>query len=286
MLRTLLVPGRLGAIAGALVLVAVFATAAGGARAGTKAASATCPSKFAYSLASGALTGKASTDLTLRFTAAAGCDAVTTVKSLQVTLPSTGGAIPLVASLQNVPAPGGVAQVSVSAVAQRTRINVLAAVITGSPAKTYSVNASTPSLLRPDLVVSKVSAPLQTLPTRPVDVAAEISEVNGDTGATATVTLAGDLGPLAAPQQVTVPAGGRVAVTFPGIALTSPVPTKLNVLVSNVAPDEYDVTNDARAATVDVTKNELSARPGCSSRRSADTARSSTTISTRPSRLR
>jgi len=257
MLRTLFVSGRLGAIAGALVLVAaVVGTAAGGARAAAKT-SAACPAKFAYSLTAGALTGKASTDLTLRFTGAAGCDAVTTVKSLQVTLTSTDGKIPLVAGLQDVPAPGGVVQLSVGRIAQRARINVLAAVQTGSPLRTYSVNASTPSLLRPDLVVSKVTAPLQTLPAHPVDVTADISEMNGDVGGTATVTLTGNDAPLAGPQQVTVPAGGHVTVTFPGVALTTPVPVVLKASVTNVAPDEYDATNNDRSATVEVTKDQL-----------------------------
>jgi len=260
MLRTLFVPGRLGAIAGALVLVAAAGLAPGGARAAEKA-SAACPARFAYSLAAGALTGKTSTDLTLRFTEAAGCDAVTTVRSLVVTLPSTGGRIPLVASLQDVAAPGGVVQLPVGRIAQGTRINVLAAVQTGTPLRTNSVNASTPSLLRPDLVVSRVTAPLQTLPTHPVDVTAEISEVNGDVGATATVTLTGNGAPLAGPQQVTVPAGGHVTLTFPGIALTTPVPVVLDAAVTNVAPDEYDATNNERSATVEVTKNRLASPP-------------------------
>ena len=56
---------------------------------------------------------------------------------------------------------------------------------------------------------------------------------------------------------MTVPAGGHVSVTFPGIALTTPVPVEVKALVTDVAPDEYDATNDTRSATVDVTASQL-----------------------------
>ena len=42
-----------------------------------------------------------------------------------------------------------------------------------------------------------MNAPPQMLRTKPFDVTADIAEVYGDTGATASVTLAGDVGPLA-----------------------------------------------------------------------------------------
>jgi hypothetical protein len=103
-------------------------------------------------------------------------------------------------------------------------------------------------------------APLQTLTTRPVTVTAEVAELNGETGAAAEVVLAGPLGPLADPVEVTVPAGGHVGVTFPNVALVSPVPIELTVTVQSAAPSEYDAaddTNNARATTVEVTKNEL-----------------------------
>ena len=112
-------------------------------------------------------------------------------------------------------------------------------------------------MLRPDLVVTSVQAPLQTLPTRAVDVVAEVAEVKGDTSATAHVSLAGAIGPLAGPVDVTVPAGGSVTVTFPGVALTTPASTELRVIVSDADPGEYDTTNQSRPATVEVTKNEL-----------------------------
>ena len=84
---------------------------------------------------------------------------------------------------------------------------------------------TTKALLRPDLVVASVSAPLQTLTTRPIDVVAEIAEINGDTAATAHIALADAIGPLAGPIEVKVPAGGRASVTFPAVALTTAAST-------------------------------------------------------------
>ena len=250
MARSPLAPSRL---VGALVLALASAS---GAHGGTTPSS-TCPLKYAYAMTAGALTGKADTDLTLQFTAASGCAPVTTVKSLVVSLASTSGKLRVLTTQEDVAAPDGVVRIPVDRVDRGGRVDVLAVVQPGSPPRAYQVHGDTTSLLRPDLVVSAVNAPLETLTTRPVGVTAEISEVNGDVGATAQVALAGDVGPLAGPQQVTVPAGGHVTVTFPDVALTNPVPSQLTVVVSGVAPDEYDATNDTRAATVDVTKDEL-----------------------------
>ena len=249
--------GRRGAIVGALaVVVVVCGTASGNARG---AVSSVCPSSTAapYAMTANALTGSVHTDLTLTFTTAPGCGAVTTVKHVQIKTYTEAGVTGLVRNLNDVAAPGGVARVVLDTLERGLRITTDALIQTGTPPRTYIVEASTRSLLRPDLVVSAVHAPLQTLTTRPVDVTADIAEVYGDTGATANVTLAGDLGPLAGTVAVTVPAGGHVSVTFPGIALTTAVPTELKVLVTGAAPDELDATNDTRSATVDVTASQL-----------------------------
>ena len=102
-----------------------------------------------------------------------------------------------------------------------------------------------------------MQAPLQTLTTRAIDVLAEVGEVKGDTGATAHLTLAGTIGPVAGPVDVTVPAGGHVSVTFPGVVLSTPAATELRVIVSDTDPAEYDVANQSRATKVEVTKHEL-----------------------------
>ena len=65
--------------------------------------------------------------------------------------------------------------------------------------------------LRPDLVVAAVHAPPQTLTTRPIDVVADVSELNGDVGAKATLTLMLGPTPVAEPKTVTVPKGGGIS---------------------------------------------------------------------------
>lgn len=248
-------PRRRGAILGALAVVVMSGTAAADAR----GASIVCPSSpgAAYTMTVAALTGQTRTDITLRFTSAAGCAPVTAVKRVQITTLTEDGSTSSLRSFNDVAAPGGVAQIAFDSLEPGLRIQVQAQLLRGTPPRTYVVVGATKSLLRPDLVVAAVHAPPQTLTTRPVDVTAEIAEVNGDTGATVQVALAGDVGPLAEPVEVTVPAGGQVSVTFPNVALTTPVPAKLTVQLTNATPDEYDATNDTRSTTVDVTGHEL-----------------------------
>ena len=56
-----------------------------------------------------------------------------------------------------------------------------------SPPRTVIHRGETVVKLRPDLAVAAVYAPPQTLTTRAIDVVADISELNRETGATATV---------------------------------------------------------------------------------------------------
>ena len=220
-----------------------------------------CPSSTdaAYAMTARALTGPARTDLTLRFTAGPTCAAVTMVKHVQVKTFTETGKVADVVNLDDVSAQGGAASVELGRVERGRRIEADATVQTGTPPRTYVLREATTSLLRPDLAV-RAHAPVQTLTTRPITVTAEVSELKGDTGATAEVALAGPIGPLADPVEVTVPAGGKVDVTFPNIALTSSVPVELTVIVRAAAPAEYDAAddaNDTQSATIEVTKNEL-----------------------------
>jgi hypothetical protein len=218
-----------------------------------------CPSSTdaAYTMSVAALTGPARTDVALRFTAAPGCGPVTSVKHVQVKTFTAAGKVADVQKFDDVEAHESVALLTLDRVDRGRRIEVDALVQTGTPPRTFPVSDTTTAQLRPDLVVTFVDAPPQTLTTRPVDVSAEIAEVNGDTGATAHVALAGLIGPIGEQVEVTVPAGGRVSVAFRGVALTSPVPTLLKVVVTDAEPEEYDTSNNERDTTVDVTKNEL-----------------------------
>ena len=216
-----------------------------------------CSKDDAYTMALGALTGPSDTELRIGVAAAAGCEAVTESKHVQIKIYNADGTLASVQNLHDVAVTAGAAPIMLDRVDSGHTIDVQAQVRTRSASRTLILGATVAAMLRPDLVVSSVQAPLQTLPTRGVDVVAEVAEVKGDTSATAHVSLAGAIGPLAAPVDVTVPAGGSVTVTFPGVALTTPASTELRVIVSDADPGEYDTTNQSRPATVEVTKNEL-----------------------------
>ena len=126
-----------------------------------------------------------------------------------------------------------------------------------TPPRTRILRGATITLLRPDLVVTALHAPPQTLSTRPIDVVADVAELNTDSGAKATVTLMLGPTPATAPKTVTVAAGGTTSVTFQQVALTSPMTAELTARVEAAAPYETDETNNARSLTVEVTEHEL-----------------------------
>ncbi len=161
-----------------------------------------------------------------------------------------------VRTLRDVPVSDGAADVELRPMPSGTSIVVEARVSAGTPRRSFSLDASTSVRLLPDLVVAAVSAPSQTLTSRPVDVVTEIEELNGDLGAEATVSLR--WGPsLLATQRVSVDARARVSVTFPGVALPDAVLVELTVGVDEITPTEFDATNDSRTTSVDVSGHEL-----------------------------
>jgi len=218
------------------------------------AARADAPEKC-YSLDAVVLTGPAGADLTVHLDTAAGCAAPSTLKKLQVKT-WNGSDRRDVSNLKDVPLVAGAATLPLGALARGDRVEADALVDPESGGRTEVVRSEATALLRPDLVVSSVQAPMQTLSVRPVSVRAEIDERNGDVGAEATATLS--WGPsLLATQKVVVPASGRATITFADVALTTPVAVELTVRVSDAAPAETDTTNNDRSARVDVTEHEL-----------------------------
>ena len=125
------------------------------------------------------------------------------------------------------------------------------------PPRTRILRGDGIAKLRPDLVVAAVHAPEQTLSTRPIDVVADIDELNADTGANATLTLMLGPTPLAEPKTITIGAGGTRTVIFEGVKLTAAMTAELTVRVDDAAPYETDATNNARSRTIEVTEHEL-----------------------------
>jgi hypothetical protein len=221
----------------------------------------TCSSSTAdaYSMTAGALTGPSKTDVTLTVQAAPGCEPATTVKHIQIKTFTADGDVASVLNLHDREADDGIVAIALRRIPRGMRIEADAEVQTGTPSRTYVVRDKTRSLLRPDLVVREVRAPKSALNTSPFVVTAVIAEMNGDVGATAHATLAGALGYLVEPVDVTVAAGESTVVTFAPLTLANPLPTKLKIDVNGALPVEYDSANGARTANVDVTKNALPA---------------------------
>ena len=215
------------------------------------------PEALPYTLDLRALTGPAGADALLDVDTRPGHAAVGMLKKVQIKLYAADGTLDEVRNLVDVRAPGGAATLALGRVERGRRVEVDALVQTGDPARTHVLRDVAWTRLRPDLVVRAVTAPPQTLTTRPVDVRAELAELNGDTEATATVTLNWGPTPLATPTRVTVPAGESAVVTFADVALTSAAAAELTVAVSGVTPAQTDDTNDTGATTVQVTEHEL-----------------------------
>jgi hypothetical protein len=221
----------------------------------TPAAAEQAPACYGLSLS--ALTGPAGADLTLQVDAlTAECARPEALKKVQLKLFQAGGELADVRNLKDVPAPEGRASIDLGPLERGRRIEADVLVQAGDPSPTFVLRAETVTLQRPDLAVTAVQAPTQTLTVRPIDVTAEIGELNGDVGATATVSLSWGPSTIAT-REVTVPAGGRVSVTFAALALTTPSSIDLTVRVENAKPAETDATNNERTTTVDVTEFEL-----------------------------
>ena len=247
---------RVARLALAVTLAVVAFAATGAAVRADDPPSCASSTEAAYSLALTALTGPHGADAKLAVTPAAGCTPVEALKKVQLKTFTPGGKLDDVRNLTDVAAPHGVADIELGQVGRAQRVEAQVLVQSDAPSRTYVVNAETTTRLRPDLVVAAVHAPAQTLTTRPVDVEADVKEVNGDTAATATVSLV--WGPTVfGSKQVTIPAGESVSVSFDQVALETPVTVELSVVVSDAAPEETDTENNTAKTTVDVTELEL-----------------------------
>ena len=232
----------------ALLACAVIACGAAGA-----AGAADPPAAEALDLS--ALTGPEGADLYID--APAGAVAFEHVH-VQIRAPE-GSAEPAtrIINLKDVAAPGGVATIDLGEVGRGAIVSTEAHVREASPPRTAIHRGETIAKLRPDLTVAAVHAPAQTLSTRAIDVVADISELNLETGAKATVKLMLGPTPVAEAQSVTVPAGGSFSVPFKDVKLTTATSAELTVVIDGAAPFETDGKNNSRKTKVEVTEHEL-----------------------------
>jgi hypothetical protein len=245
-------PAR-AALAVAAVFAATFVGSTGAARADNSGA---CPSstETPYTMDLNALTGPAGANLTISVAATSGCAVPAELKKIQLKTFAADGSPDRTRNLTDVEAPGGIAKdIDLGDVPRDRRIEADVLVQTGTPSRTYVLRGSTNTLLRPDLVVEEIT-PQQTLVGKPVVISAVIGERNGDVGATALVSMSALPG---ATEPVVVPPGGHVTVNFAAVTFATAVPVELTVTVSGAVPNETDVANNTRTATLDVTEHEL-----------------------------
>ena len=205
-----------------------------------------------------ALTWHKGGDVRITVPAAEGGAAISRFEHVQVRLIPPGETeVARVVNRKDVAAQQGVAGVALGTVQPGTKLDVQVHARAGEDAPTTILRGDTVAKLRPDLVVAAVHAPEQTLSTRPVNVLADVEELNGETGTTATLTLM--LGParVAEPKTVTVGAGASKPVTFEDVRLETAMAAELTVRIEDAAPFETDVTNNARTRTIEVTEHEL-----------------------------
>ena len=204
-----------------------------------------------------ALTGPTGGNVRITVPAADAGGEIERFEQLKVRLTAPDGSKTKTVDLQEVPAPGGVADIDLGDVERGATVTVDVHVRGEKQQGTAHLRGATTAKLRPDLVVSAVNAPPQTLATRAVDVVVDLAELNSDTSARATVALM--LGPttVAAPKSVTIAAGGTRSVAFEQVALTAPMTAELTARVTGADPYETDETNNARSFSIEVTEHEL-----------------------------
>ena len=211
------------------------------------------PPSVPYSLQVSALTGPQGGLVRIEVDAEAPAPAVATLTYVQV---SVNGAT--IRVLRNVAAPDGVAEIDLGPVARGATVSAGVHVRNPTTAELVQLRRAAIARLRPDLVVKAVHAPPQTLTTRPIDVVVDVSELNGDVGATATLTLMLGPTPLAAPKTGDGAEGRRYLVDLRGReAGDARSSSELTVLVDGAAPFETDATNNSGSGTVEVTEHEL-----------------------------
>jgi hypothetical protein len=208
-------------------------------------ATAACPAS-AYAMSLQSLTGPDGADLTIRVTpTTAACAAPEALSELQVGVFRRDDQR-LVLDLLAVPTPGGTGTVPIGVVHRGQIVAVRAFLATD-----VVLDGRTPTLLRPDLALASVSAPPETLTGRAFTIGATVTELNGDAGASATLTASAN-GVVLASVPVVIPAGGIVTTTLP-VSLPAPGPARIDVAITAAAPAETALGNDTRSATVDVT---------------------------------
>jgi hypothetical protein len=106
--------------------------------------------------------------------------------------------------------------------------------------------------LRPDLAVQGLLLPNSAMVTTPVNISANIVELNGDASATTACVLMIDGNNVDQANNVYVDAGGSVSCAFLYTFLTTG-PHTVQVMASSVIPSDWDTGNNSTSGTITVT---------------------------------
>ncbi|HVG44400.1 MAG TPA: hypothetical protein VM890_06695 [Longimicrobium sp.] len=144
---------------------------------------------------------------------------------------------------------GGTATFRYTGLPRGTTLQVQGHVTEGR--RTDVVTATAAVYLRPDLRV-RLEAPQQVRAGFPVNLVATVSEGNGDMGARADCVLYVDGVEVDRASGIWVDAGGAVTCAFTYV-FPSAGTRRVRVEAANVSPGDFDLTNNAAEATVQVT---------------------------------
>ncbi|MGH9514751.1 MAG: hypothetical protein ACRD3P_03620 [Terriglobales bacterium] len=128
----------------------------------------------------------------------------------------------------------------------------LQANITGiDPNRTDVVTVVETVKARPDLAIAKLAFPSSALPNQPVNISANLVEMNGDAGATTTCVLSVDGNAVDQMRNVYVDAAGSVscAFTYTFNALGGHT---IEISANNVVPADWDTGNNSASGTIDI----------------------------------
>jgi hypothetical protein len=105
---------------------------------------------------------------------------------------------------------------------------------------------------RPDVSVGNLSFPSSAFVNEPVNISANILEMNGDAGATATCVLAIDGNNVDQMKNVYVDAAGSVSCAFAYMFTTTGGHT-IQVSATNIVPGDWDMINNSNSGTIEIT---------------------------------
>jgi hypothetical protein len=206
-----------------------------------------------YSMTAIALKGASLTDVYATITTAdAGSYPVPgSLKKLQIKILNDSGDVVYIENFKEVPVVDGRVSVSVDGLHPLMPVAVQAHIKTDATVDEEVLRAKTVVLLRPDLAIDTVRAPAAVRVNTLFDIEVVVKEVNGQTGATGSVSLwEGDV-QLAAVGEIEVLAGDMVSVLFQGMQLSGMGSHQLTAKVHGAVPAEYEIGNNEAAFTVE-----------------------------------